>query len=195
MTRIILASSSKYRKSLLQRLSINFVCHAPNVFESEFKSQFTNPRELATALALAKAQDIAKDNHDAIVIGGDQVASFEGEILGKPKTATNAFNQLKKFNGKTHELITSICIIHGSTRFDIQDITKLTMRTLTDNQIREYIKTDAPLDCAGSYKLEKLGIALFSKIETNDSSAIEGIPLMAVSNYLFNKIDGGFWNS
>jgi septum formation protein len=195
MTKIILASSSKYRKSLLQRLGINFVCHAPNVIESEFKSQFTNPRELATALALAKAQDIAKDNHDAIVIGGDQVASFEGEILGKPKTFQNAFNQLSKFNGKTHELITSICIIHGSIRHDIQDITKLTMRNLSDKQIREYLQVDEPLDCAGSYKLERLGIALFSKIETNDSSAIEGIPLMAVSDYLFNKIDDGFWKT
>ncbi len=195
MTNIILASSSKYRKAQLSKLNIEFLCYTPNVDESEAKKKIKNPFELAETLAMLKAQDIAKDNPDSIVIGGDQVVHFEGEILGKPHTAQAAFNQLKKFNGKTHELITSICIIHNQFHHNIQDVTKLTMRNLTDKQIREYIQIDEPLDCAGSYKLEKLGIALFSEIDTKDASAIEGIPLMAVSNYLFNKIDSSFWKS
>lgn len=194
MTDIILASTSKYRKALLERLNFPFKAHAPNVLEDEVKAQISDPRELAETLAMLKAQAVAKDYPNAMVIGGDQVACFKGEILGKPKTFENAFAQLKKFNGKTHELITSICIIYKNVHHNITDITKLTMRELTDKQIREYLQFDEPLDCAGSYKLEQMGISLFSKIESDDFTAIEGIPMIAVSDYILNKIEAPFWS-
>lgn len=178
MNSIILASSSPYRKELLARILNNFACIAPEIDEDSFKNKIRDPLKLAQTLAKEKAQKIATDHVNSIVIGSDQLATLENSILGKAHSAENAFIQLKKLSGKTHTLITSVCIIKNKQVFEFTDITKLTMNPLTDKQIQSYIRKDNPIDCAGSYKLEKAGISLFNKIECQDFSAIQGLPLM-----------------
>lgn len=184
MKKIILASTSPYRKALLNRLMIHFECSAPNVDEDLFKAKISDPYELAHILSYEKANAIAKDNSESIVIGSDQLAHLNGEILGKPKTFEKAFEQLKKLSGKTHELITAVSIIHLNQVLHFTNITKLDMRALSDEQIKNYLKKDGPFDCAGSYKLELHGISLFKTIDTTDQTAIVGLPLLDTAESL-----------
>lgn len=182
---IILASTSKYRKSLLNRLGIPFEAMAPLCDEDQFKKLIRDPQELAVTLAREKARSLAgAHSPDTIVIGGDQVATFENEILGKPHTAEKAFAQLKKLQGKTHRLVTAVCVVQGSREFPILDITELEMRPLTDSEIQNYIEWDQPLDCAASYKIEKSGITLMKRIQCADFTAIEGLPLIQLTKVL-----------
>lgn len=188
MKEIILASSSPYRKELLERLGINFKCISPNVNEDKFKKIINDPIELATKLAFEKANEIAKQNPHAIVIGSDQLVNYQNDILGKPGNKKSALKQILRMQGDTHELVTAVCIISDTKQHPILNITKLTMRNLSDQKISEYLDYDSPYDCAGSYKLESRGISLFSKIETSDHTAIIGLPLLEVGNVL-NLID------
>jgi septum formation protein len=187
MKGIILASKSPYRKELLQRLGIEFQCIASQVDENKIKAEISDPIELTQKLSVEKAMAIVQEHPDSIVIGSDQVCHFKGEILGKAKTHENAFIQMSKLNGNMHELITSYAIVHKDTIIIKTDTTKLYMRNLTENQIKNYLRTDNPIDCAGSYKLELNGISLFRKIETEDNTAIIGLPLISLSNEL-NKL-------
>lgn len=185
MARLILASASPYRKQLLERLNLPFEGIASEVDEDSYKEKISDAVELTKALAKAKAQSLFEKNSDAFVIGGDQVSLFKGEVLGKPHTKDNAFSQLKKLQGDSHELVTATSLLgpNGVDKTWVETI-RMTMRSLTDDEIERYIEQEKPLDCAGSYKIEGLGISLFNSIEGDDQTAIIGMPLMSLSNEL-----------
>ena len=178
MKEIILASTSIYRKQQLERLNVPFTTAAPNVDEDSLKSEGLDHIELSRELSLLKARDISKNNTHAIVIGGDQVASFNGKILSKPKTKEKAFEQLKVLSGNEHQLITSIAIITNDQEHLHTCIATMRMRELSDDQISRYIDIDEPLYSCGSYRLEALGVSLFHSIDCEDYTSIIGIPLM-----------------
>lgn len=119
-----------------------------------------------------------------IILGGDQLVSFEGRILGKPGTREKAISQLEMMSGKAHELVTAICLLEGSQKLEHVDITRIQLKNLSRKQIEKVVDLDQPFDCAGSYKIEKHGIALIEKIETEDFTAIQGLPLLALSRML-----------
>ena len=183
---LILASTSPYRRALVERLGVPFRCVAPPVDEDTLKAELTgaSPRELAERLALAKAHSVAEREPKAVVIGGDQLVAFEGSILGKPGTVERAVTQLQALSGRSHELITSLVVLHGGASYAHTDVTRLTLRSLTLEEIRRYVEADLPLDCSGSYKLEARGITLFERIESDDHSAIVGMPLIALTTIL-----------
>lgn len=182
---IVLASTSPYRKELLERLRIPFKAQNPNLHEGPFKERIHDPLVLTKTLAFEKARSLLLQFPQSLIIGADQIALFEGEILGKPKERKKAFAQIKKLQGRTHQLITSVCLL-GPQEFkeEFSDITELTMRPLSQEEIDRYLCLDQPLNCAGSYKIESLGISLFQKIQTQDATAIMGLPLIQLSKVL-----------
>jgi septum formation protein len=183
--RIVLASTSVYRKSLLERLGLSIECIAPGVDEKEFKQRFNDPHQIANRLARAKSEAVFRENPDAIVIGGDQIATIDGTLMDKPGTEENAARQLQALSAQTHELITAVCILSpGHKPMEHLDISRLAMRPLNKETIQRYIRLDMPLQCAGSYKIESAGIALFDRIETADHTAITGLPLIWVVSAL-----------
>jgi len=179
---LILASTSKYRKELLSRLGLPFESMSPSFDEESFKSKGLSPLDLAQTLARKKAESLA--GPDRCVIGGDQLVSFEGQVLGKPHTFAKACETLELMSGKTHELVTAVHIVTPTGAWDILDRTFLTLRNLNQQQIEAYVRADQPLDCAGSYKIEGRGISLFAKIESKDFTAIQGLPLIEVTSLL-----------
>lgn len=181
MTKLILASTSPYREKLLKRIVPEFRILKPNVDEDDFKAHISEPQMLAESLAEEKALSVFNKHEKSIVIGGDQVASIDGEILGKPGDITRGVEQLLKLQGKTHRLFTSVCIMGPDRKELYTNETILTMKALDEEQIRTYLKLDKPFDCAGSYKIEKHGIALFEKVESDDFTAITGLPLIKLS--------------
>ena len=183
---LILASTSPYRRALLERLGVPFRCVAPPVDEAVLKAErdAAGPRELAEHLAMAKAISVAEREPHAVVIGGDQLVALDGSILGKPGTAERAVAQLRAMSGRTHELITSLVVLHGGRTYAHTDVTRLTVRRFTLDEIQRYVEADRPLDCSGSYKLEARGITLFERIDSDDHSAIIGTPLMALTTIL-----------
>jgi septum formation protein len=181
---VILASQSLYRRKLLSRLGLAFGVDDPRVDEDSFKSLDLPPRALAERLAYEKCRAVASRRPEAAVIGSDQLAAVGGRILGKPGTPEKALEQLRELSGKTHELVTAVTVIAGGRRLDHTDVTRLTMRTLDADTLRRYVAADRPLDCAGSYKIESLGISLFDRVETEDATAIEGLPLIALCRML-----------
>jgi septum formation protein len=184
MKKVILASSSPYRKALLKRVLNDFECLSPKLDEDIIKSELNSPLEIANKLAELKALEIYKAHPDKIVIGSDQVCELEGQIFSKPGTIDIAFRQLTKMQGKTHRLITSVCVIWHNEKYKFHNITKLQMLSLSEKQINNYLRNDNPIDCAGSYKLELKGISLFEGIETTDQTAIMGLPLIELSKTL-----------
>jgi septum formation protein len=182
--RLILASTSPYRKAQLSQLRIPFEAIAPNVDEDEFKSRQLLPLELAQRLAIEKAQAVARTHPEAVVIGGDQLVSFADQILGKPHTVANAVEQLLRLAGQSHNLITAVAVCHNGSCHTHADQTRLWMRPLARDAIERYVRMDLPLDCAGAYKIESLGISLFERIETEDHTAITGLPLLAITRLL-----------
>lgn len=179
---LILGSTSVYRKALLQQLGLPFQAMKPLFDEETFKASDLAPRDLAEALAFHKAESLKAT--DRIVIGGDQLVAHQGQILGKPHAREKAIAQLLSMQGQTHELITAICVFDGEACMRHTDITRLSMKTLSREQIERYVDLDTPFDCAGSYKIEKHGLMLFDKIESQDFSAIQGLPLLALSQIL-----------
>lgn len=185
MADLILASTSPYRRELLERLQIQFETSDSKVNEEPFKEDITDPMVLTKTLAYEKARAVFKDHPNAYVIGGDQISLFEGEILGKPGSKEAAIVQLRKVAGKSHQLITSTCILGpGGHMYEWTNQTTLTMRKLSLDEIKRYVEKDDPIHCAGSYKIESLGISLFESIETEDSTAIVGLPLIELSKKL-----------
>ena len=184
MHRLILASTSPYRRDLLARLGIEFTAIAPDVDERALQDDALSPEQLASTLALAKANSLREAWPTATIIGSDQVCSCDGEILHKPGDAATACRQLAMLVGRTHRLITAVAIVQGNHVYEHTDITSLTMRPLTADEIERYVAADQPLDCAGSYKLEQRGIALFERIDSADHTAITGLPLLAVARLL-----------
>lgn len=182
---ILLASSSRYRRELLGRLLPRFDSVSPDVDEHAFHALEPTPDRLAQRLATEKTLAVFRRFPDAIVIGSDQLADLNGQVLGKPGTVSAAVDQLLSMSGKIHRLLTAVCIAApGRPLISIMDETRLAMRSLTSDEALRYIERDQPLDCAGSYKIESLGISLFEKIETADFTAIMGLPLIQVSQSL-----------
>ncbi len=182
--RIILASTSRYRRQLLERLGLTFESLAPLVDEESLKDPRLPPLELARHLARAKAESIAELHPEAIVIGSDQLAVIDEQILGKPGSRDRAIAQLTQMSGRAHRLITAMSVWQRGVEREHVDVTTLTMRQLGPAELAKYVDFDEPFDCAGSYKLESLGIALFASIETADHTAITGLPLIALVSQL-----------
>ncbi|WP_044238723.1 Maf family protein [Chondromyces apiculatus] len=182
---LVLASTSPYRRMLLDRLGVPFTAAAPDCDEDAYKASATSPRGLAETLALAKAESLRATHPDALILGGDQVATLDDDILGKPGTRDAAIAQLERLAGRTHLLITAVALLHHHGRLvQHTDVARLTLRPLTRAQIERYVDADTPLDCAGSYKLEARGIALFASIDTADTTAITGLPLLWLTGAL-----------
>ncbi len=189
---LILASTSPYRQELLHRLGWPFEARRPDFDEDAAKSRA--PREAfahAAFLARGKAQSLlpwAKaqpaSERPITMIGGDQLVAFENQILGKPGSVEKAVDQLWRMSGKTHHLHTAVCVAQGTRLIEWVHTTRLTMRKLSQAQIQEYVRRDQPLDCAGSYKIEKQGLLLFESIDCDDWTAIQGLPLMELSRAL-----------
>jgi septum formation protein len=186
MPELILASTSPYRRQLLERLGVPFRAVAPQVNEAAIQALFdaSSAGDLAEHLAIAKAVSVSRQQPDAVVIGSDQVAVCGDRILGKPGTVDAAMEQLHFLSGKTHQLMTAVCISFAGGLQVERDVTSLTMRPLTPDEIERYVRADEPLDCAGSFKLESRGIALFSAIQSADHTAITGLPLIGLTTTL-----------
>lgn len=181
---LVLASTSPYRRALLERLGVPFRCRGPVCDEAELQAELTEPFTLAETLAREKAESVALVEPGAVVIGGDQVVYCEGRILGKPMSFERAVEQLSRLEGRAHRLITAMAVWNGGGILKHTDVTTLVMRPLSRAAIERYVAIDQPLDCAGSYKLESRGIALFEKIETDDHTAVTGLPLLALGSIL-----------
>lgn len=182
---ILLASSSRYRRELLGRLLTSFDSVSPDVDEHAFHQFETTPDGLAQRLAKEKTLAVFRRFPEAIVIGSDQLVDLNGVVLGKPGSVTAAVEQLLSMAGKTHRLLTAVCIAAPEKPIvSIMNETRLTMHQLTRDEALRYVERDQPLDCAGSYKIESLGVSLFKKIETEDFTAIMGLPLIQVSQSL-----------
>jgi septum formation protein len=175
---LVLGSTSRYRRELLSRLHLPFEVAAPDVDETPLPGE--TPHELACRLALAKAHAVAARFPDAVVIGSDQVADFNGEPLGKPGTHDNAVIQLRRMRGHTVIFQTAVAVVCHATGFEQLDIApvKVVFRQLTDAEIESYLVAEQPYDCAGSARSEGLGIALLDEIENDDPSALVGLPLI-----------------
>jgi len=187
LPRLVLASTSRYRRELLARLGLPFTARAPACDEEALKANLpgrTPPERLAATLARAKAESLAEAEPGAAVLGADQVAAVDGEILGKPGSAEQAAQQLARLAGRAHVLVTAVALaLDGSVREHV-DVTRLFMRPLSRAQIERYVAADAPIDCAGSYRIEARGITLFERIESADHDAIVGLPLIALTSML-----------
>jgi len=184
MPALILASTSPYRRALLDRLGVPFTARAPACDEEALKDPALAPQALAEALAEAKARSIADQVPQAVVIGSDQVCEVDGRILGKPGTSERAVDQLLALQGREHRLITAMTVIAPGTVHRHTDVTHLRMRPLDRAALERYVARDQPLDCAGAYKLEAAGISLFTAIASEDASAITGLPLLALTRIL-----------
>jgi septum formation protein len=183
---LALASTSRYRRELLSRLGMQFRAIAPNVDESARPGEM--PAVLATRLAAAKAHEVAVRTPGAVIIGSDQVADLGGTVLGKPGTIENARAQLSACSGRDVVFHTAICVVDvrvdsAPTRSAI-DTTKVRFRQLGAQEIARYIEREQPLDCAGSFKAESLGITLFERIESSDPTGLIGLPLIALCRLL-----------
>lgn len=182
MTPLVLASTSPYRRELIEKLGLPFEAKAPLCDEEAFKKQIRDPVQLASTLAEEKAKSLS--TFENCVIGGDQIVALGPEILGKPGSFEKACEQLKKMQGSTHRLITAIHVIHKGTPHSILDIAEIEMRELDGEEIFNYVQRDQPFDCAGSYKIEKSGLVLMKQIRCHDFSAIQGVPLIRLTNLM-----------
>jgi septum formation protein len=182
---LILASTSRYRRELLQRLRLPFEVHAPaSVDETPIAGEL--PAALAQRLALAKAQAVAAAHPDAVVIGSDQVADLDGQPVGKPGTHARAVEQLRAMRGRTVVFQTAVAVVRASTGYLGAALVPVTVRfrDLPDAEIEHYLRTEQPYDCAGSAKCETLGIALLDAIHSDDPTALVGLPLIRTSALL-----------
>lgn len=181
---LLLASSSPARRELLQRLGLPFSCSSPDIDET--------PRPGETAFALvrrlseAKARALSAQHPGSLIIGSDQALSLDGEILGKPSTHENAFAQLSRLSGRSATFLTGLCLLNtatGSCHLTSEPFT-VQFRDLTPEAIERYLQADRPYGCAGSFKAESLGIALFTEFQGRDPNSLIGLPLMALVDFL-----------
>lgn len=181
---LVLGSTSRYRRELLQRLGLPFEVSAPEVDETPLPGE--TPAVLAQRLALAKAHAVAQRFPEAIVIGSDQVADLGGEPLGKPGTHERAVQQLRRMRGQTVVFQTALAVVCHASGFERQDLAavRVVFRDLQDEEIERYLRAEQPYDCAGSAKSEGLGIALLDRIDNDDPSALVGLPLIRTCQML-----------
>ncbi|HUA78784.1 MAG TPA: Maf family nucleotide pyrophosphatase [Dyella sp.] len=182
--RVVLGSTSRYRAELLERLGLDFELKAPGTVETELPGE--DPAVRAMRLATAKAADAGADLGDALVIGSDQVAELHGALLEKPGTVERAFAQLSGCSGQAVNFHTALCVFdtNSGARYTHLDLTRVYFRQLQPEEISRYIEREQPLDCAGSFKCEGLGIGLFERIENSDPTALIGLPLIALAQLL-----------
>ena len=180
--KLILASTSVYRRELLERLRIPFEVVSPKVDETPLTGEST--LELALRLARAKAAAVAKIHPDAWVIGSDQVADLCGAAIGKPGNFERALAQLQLMRGASVTFHTALCLMHGDTETTVSIPTEVQFRKLSDEILEAYLLAEEPYDCAGSAKSEGLGISLLEAIKSDDPTALIGLPLIALSGLL-----------
>lgn len=194
--RIILASSSVYRQELLSRLQVPFAVQVPAVDEMPLPGE--TPVQTATRLAREKAENVAKSNPNAIVIGSDQVATLHNLQIGKPGNHANALKQLQLMRGQKVIFHTALCVVcTSSSQWPVQVDhipTEVTFRNLPDEELDAYLHREQPYDCAGSAKNEGLGIALLERIDSSDPTALTGLPLIALCGML-RRLDVRFFNA
>ena len=184
---IVLASTSIYRGELLSTLQIPFQFVAPNVDETPLADE--NARQTSIRLSQLKAQAVAHEHPNALIIGSDQVALLDGQQLGKPLTHDNAVRQLRAMRGKTVAFYTALTLLNardGTMQTDLAE-TQVSFRQLSDDEIERYLNKEQPYHCAGSAKSEGLGIALISRIEGDDPNALIGLPLISLVTMLKNQ--------
>ncbi|MGJ7490414.1 Maf family nucleotide pyrophosphatase [Variovorax sp. ZT4R33] len=181
---LILASTSRYRRELLERLRLPFEVQPPDVDETPLAGE--TPPALAQRLALAKAHAVAAQFPEAVVIGSDQVADLQGEPLGKPGDHARATAQLRRMRGQTLVFQTAVAVVCAATGFSAHDVApvRVVFRPLSDEAIESYLLAEAPYDCAGSAKSEGLGIALLDAIDSDDPTALIGLPLIRTCRML-----------
>ena len=184
MASIILASSSPYRAELLRRLQIDFTTIAPNIDETRRPGE--TPETYVRRLAREKAAAVAADHPRAVVIGSDQCSECRGEVLGKPGTVERAIDQLLNASGQQVTLTTAVAVHDpASGHIEVDAVTTdVRFRRLARAAIERYVHTDQPLDCAGAFRAEGLGISLFESIRTDDPNALIGLPLIALNQLL-----------
>lgn len=184
MQPLVLASTSPYRKELLQRLGLEFTTAAPNVDEAHQPGEI--PEHLVRRLAEEKARAVAKQFPDALIIGSDQVAVIDTKILTKPGTHENAVDQLQRCSGRSVTFLTGLCLLNtrsGKAQIEVVPF-RVHFRPLNSGQIENYLRREQPYNCAGSFKSEGLGIALFERLEGDDPAALIGLPLIRLTRML-----------
>lgn len=179
---IILASGSSHKRKLLGRILEEFEPVSPKVEELVHDGEA--PEETVLRLSLEKAQAVSARFPEAIVVATDQMVSIDGEVLGKPGTFEAAKKHLLRLQGRTHKLLTAVTVMQGGRKESTLEIHHMTMKPLTIEAIARYLVKDEPLDSAGAYKIETMGIALFSSIVGNDPVAIMGIPMIGLTKIL-----------
>lgn len=181
---IVLASSSVYRRALLEKLGLEFIARSPDIDETPLPGE--SPAELVERLARQKALALAKDFPGHLIIGSDQAACLDGHILGKPGDRARARRQLQAASGRRVRFLTGLCLLDsssGSLQSAVETFT-VHFRRLSDAQIDRYLEREQPFDCAGSFKSEGLGIALFERLEGDDPNALIGLPLIRLVTML-----------
>lgn len=187
MLPIILASSSSYRCQLLARLELDFHAHSPAIDETPITNE--SPKQLVSRLAKEKAQAVTGDYPQHLIIGSDQVACIGGTILGKPGNAAKACEQLAQCSGQSVTFLTSLALLNsqsGQLQLCCEPFT-VQFRTLSPALISDYVRREQPYDCAGSFKVEGLGIALFEKLQGEDPNSLVGLPLIRLIDFLANE--------
>ncbi len=181
---LILASTSPFRRELLERLRLPFATKNPAVNETPIAGE--SPEQTALRLSEAKARAVAARHPDALIIGSDQVACLDGQVFGKPGNHERAVTQLQQMRGRTVNFYTGLCLYNSRTgRTQVQGIpTLVTFRQLSDGEIERYLRAETPYNCAGSAKAEGLGISLIAKMEGDDPNALIGLPLIALCDML-----------
>lgn len=184
MRPLVLASGSPYRRELLQRLQLPFVCHSPNIDETPSTDE--DAVTLVQRLAVAKARALRKQFLQHLIIGSDQVAVLDGRIIGKPGNRTAAIAQLQAASGRSLTFYTGLCLLDSATQQLQVDCIPFTVhfRLLSDAQIGRYVDREKPFDCAGSFKSEGLGISLFRATEGEDATSLVGLPLIRLCQML-----------
>lgn len=184
---ILLASTSTYRRALLEKLNLEFSCAAPNIDESPYADE--SPETLVKRLAEAKARALMHSHPNHLIIGSDQVCAIDGKITGKPHTFENAKRQLRAASGKVVTFYTGLSLLDSRTQqaVTVCEPFEVSFRALSDEEISNYLEMEQPYDCAGSFKCEGLGISLFSQLNGRDPNTLIGLPLIALLELLRAK--------
>ena len=182
--RLVLGSTSPFRKEILNKLNIPFETDKPNVDETPLNNE--SARQLVERLAILKAKAVASNWENALIIGSDQVALFEGEILGKPHTHENAIKQLRSFSGNKVTFLTGLAVVNTNNleTLSLVEPFEVHFKKLTEADIEQYLLAEKPYNCAGSFKSEALGICLFEKLEGKDPNTLVGLPLIQLVSLL-----------
>jgi len=184
MKTLVLGSTSIFRKAILEKLNLPFTCAKPNIDETALEGE--TPVQLVERLAVEKAQAVASDFDNALIIGSDQVAMCDGQILGKPHNFENGLKQLRKFSGKHVTFYTGLAVLdaQSSAVHSLVEPFSVHFKVLSDEQITQYLHAEEPYSCAGSFKSEGLGICLFEKLAGDDPNTLIGLPLIKLVELL-----------